>query len=73
MAQAQGLDMARLKTDMQAPDITAQIIANFNLARAIRAFQTPTFVAGSALAAHVLSSNSASIDFPKEIAAARGH
>jgi protein-disulfide isomerase len=72
-AQAQGLDMARLKADMQAPDITAQIIANFNLARAIRAFQTPTFVAGSALAAHVLSSNSASIDFPKEIAAARGH
>ncbi len=71
-AEKLGLDMARLKADMQAPDVTQQIIANFNLARAIRAFQTPTFIAGNRVAAHVLSSNSAGIDFPREIALARG-
>jgi len=71
-AKAVGLDVARLKEDMQGPDIADRIIANFNLARAIRAFQTPTFVAGSQLVAHVLSSDSASIDFPREIAAAHG-
>jgi protein-disulfide isomerase len=71
-AQAQGLDMARLKTDMQAPDITARIIANYNLARAIRAFQTPTYIADNRLAAHVLSSDSAGIDFAREIVVARG-
>jgi protein-disulfide isomerase len=71
-ARAQGLDMARLKADMQAPDIGARIIANYNLARAIRAFQTPTYIAGNRLAAHVLSSDSAGIDFAHEIAAARG-
>ncbi|MCP5412972.1 MAG: DsbA family protein [Alphaproteobacteria bacterium] len=72
-AQDAGLDMARLKQDMQAPAVAQQIIANFNLARAIRAYQTPTFIAGNRLAAHVLSSTSASIDFPQEIAAARGN
>ena len=67
-----GLNMQALPHDMQAPQITAQIIANYNLARAIRAFQTPTYVAGGSAGAHVLSSTSASIDFRKEIAVARG-
>ena len=67
IAKQSGLDVARLKRDMQAPWITDQIIANFNLARAIRAFQTPTFMVNG----HELSSTSASIDFPKEVAAAR--
>ena len=61
--------MARLKTDMDSPDVTNEIIANFNLARSLRIFQTPGFIAGG----HMLSSESASIDFPKAIAAARGH
>jgi 2-hydroxychromene-2-carboxylate isomerase len=67
-----GLDMQSLPQQMQAPQITAQILANYNLARAIRAFQTPTYVAGGSAGAHVLSSTSASIDFPQEIATARG-
>lgn len=67
MAKASGLDLARLKRDMYAPDVTDEIIANFNLARAIRAFQTPTFIVNS----HVLGSESAAINFPAEVAAAR--
>ena len=67
-AKSVGLDVQRLKKDMEAPEITAQIIANFNLARSIRAFQTPTFIAAN----HELSSTSASIDFPRVVAAARG-
>jgi protein-disulfide isomerase len=67
MAKASGLDMARLKRDMNAPEVTDEIIANFNLARAIRAFQTPTFIVNG----HVLGSESAAINFAAEVAAAR--
>jgi protein-disulfide isomerase len=67
MAKASGLDVARLKRDMNAPSISDQIIAVFNLARGIRAFQTPTYIVNGRL----LSSESASIDFRKEVAAAR--
>ena len=67
MAKAAGLDLARLKRDMYAPDVTDEIIANFNLARAIRAFQTPAFIVGT----HVLGSDSANINFAAEVAAAR--
>src|SRR4051812_18826236 len=67
MAKASGLDLARLKRDMYAPDVTDEIIANFNLARAIRAFQTPAFIVGT----HVLDSDSANINFAAEVAAAR--
>jgi protein-disulfide isomerase len=51
----------------KASDVTDEIIANFNLARAIRAYQTPAYIVGT----HVLDSDSASIDFAKEVAAAR--
>jgi protein-disulfide isomerase len=68
MAKASGLDVARLRRDMTAPEISDEIIANFNLARGIRAFQTPTFIVGN----HEMSSESASIDFPGAVAAARG-
>jgi protein-disulfide isomerase len=67
LAKASGLDVARLKRDMNAPDVTDEIIANFNLARAIRAYQTPAYIVGT----HVLGSDSAGIDFAKEVAAAR--
>lgn len=67
LAQSSGLDMARLKRDMNAPDVTDELLANFNLARAIRAFQTPAYIVGT----HVLGSDSASIDFAAEVAAAR--
>jgi protein-disulfide isomerase len=62
-----GLDVTRLRKDMDAREITDQIIANFNLARALRIFQTPGFIAGG----HMLSATSAEIDFPKVAAAAR--
>ena len=62
-----GLDVTRLKKDMEAPAIYAQIIANFNLARALRIFQTPTFIIGG----HIVTEPSAQIDFPRLVAAAR--
>ena len=62
-----GLDMNRLRKDMDAPEIADAIIANFNLARSLRIFQTPGLIAGG----HMLSSPSAEIDFPKLAAAAR--
>jgi hypothetical protein len=49
---------------MVAPDVTDEIIANFNLARAIRVFQTPAYIVG----AHLVTGNSADIDFAKEVA-----
>jgi protein-disulfide isomerase len=67
MAKASGLDVARLKRDMNAPEVTDEIIANFNQARAIRAFQTPAFI----VKGHILGSDSASINFRAEVAAAR--
>jgi protein-disulfide isomerase len=67
MAKASGLDVARLKRDMYAPEVTDEIIANFNQARAIRAFQTPAFI----VRGHILGSESAAINFPAEVAAAR--
>ena len=68
MAKVSGLDVARLRKDMAAPEISDEIIANFNLARGIRAFQTPVFIVGGRL----MNSESASIDFPRAVAAARG-
>jgi protein-disulfide isomerase len=66
-ARAVGLDIARAKRDMLAPDVSDEIIANFNLARGIRAFQTPTYIIGG----HILTADSANIDFGREVAAAR--
>jgi len=62
-----GLDLARLRKDMAAPAITNEIIANFNLARSLRIFQTPGFIVGT----HILTGPSAQIDFPKVVAAVR--
>jgi protein-disulfide isomerase len=62
-----GLDVGRLRKDMTAPEITDEIIANFNLARSLRMFQTPGFIVGN----HILTGPSADIDFPKAVAAAR--
>jgi len=72
MARASGLDVARLKRDMDAPEISDQIISVFNQARAIRIFQTPAFIVGGRRGVHVLDSESASIDFAREVAHARG-
>jgi protein-disulfide isomerase len=69
MAKAAGLDVARLKRDMNAPWISDQIIAVFNLARGIRGFQTPIFIVNG----RQLGSESAAIDFRREVALARRH
>lgn len=67
-AKSAGLNVARLRADMAAPQIADEIIANFNLARALRLFQTPAFIVGN----HILTGPSAQIDFPRAVAAARG-
>jgi protein-disulfide isomerase len=64
-----GLDVGRLRKDMEAPEITDEIIANFNLARALRIFETPGFIVGG----HMLTGLSAEIEFPKVVAAARAN
>lgn len=66
-AQAVGVDVARARRDMFAPDVTDEIIANFNLARGIRVFQTPAYIVG----AHLVTGDSADIDFAKEVARAK--
>jgi protein-disulfide isomerase len=66
-ARAVGVDVNRARRDMLAPEVSDEIIANFNLARGIRAFQTPTYIVGG----HILTSDSAEIDFAREAAAAR--
>jgi protein-disulfide isomerase len=67
IAQSVGLDMDRLRRDMELTEVYAQLIANFNLARAIRIFQTPTFIIGN----HIITEPSAQIDFPAQVARAR--
>jgi protein-disulfide isomerase len=65
-AKKTGADMARLKRDMQSPAITDAIIANFNLARGLRIFQTPGYIFNG----HIYTGQSADIDFNKLYAAA---
>jgi len=71
VAKSVGLDVARLKKDMGAPQIADRIIANYNLARGIRVVQTPAVIVGGPGGVHIMGSESAAIDFPKAVAAAR--
>lgn len=71
VAKSAGLDVARLKKDMAAPLIADRIIANYNLARGIRVVQTPAVIVGGPGGVHIMGSESAAIDFPKAVAAAR--
>lgn len=66
-ARAVGLDMNRLRRDMNAPEVTDEIINNYNLARGIRVFQTPAYIVGG----HLVTGDSADINFAKEVARAR--
>jgi protein-disulfide isomerase len=63
LARSLKLDMARLRRDMQGPQVNDEIIANFNLARGIRAFQTPAYVVNR----RVLTQDSGEIDFAREV------
>ena len=67
-AKASGIDMVRLRRDMNSPQIADEIIANFNLARSLRLFQTPSIIVGS----HIMTGPSVEMDFPKAVAMARG-
>jgi len=66
-AKSVGVDVNRARRDMLAPDVTDEIIANFNLARSMRVFQTPAYIVG----AHLVTGDSADIDFAKEVARAK--
>ncbi len=66
-ARATGIDIPRARREMNAADISDEIIANFNLARGIRAFQTPTYIVGG----RILTADSGDIDFAREVALAR--
>jgi len=66
-AKSVGLDVARARRDINAPEVNDEIIANFNLARGIRVFQTPAYIVG----AHIVTGDSADIDFAKEVARAK--
>ena len=67
IAEDVGLDVARLRQDMEAPEIAAHIIDNYDLARALRVYQTPTFI----IDGHIVTQPSAEIDFPQLVSAAR--
>jgi protein-disulfide isomerase len=67
MAASVGCDVDQLRKDMDKPEIADQLLANFNLARALRIKETPSFIVDT----RFLNSTSADIDFPKEIALAR--
>ena len=67
-AKAVGVDVGRARRDMVAPDVTDEIIANFNLARGIRVFQTPAYIVGT----HLVTGDSADINFAREVARAKG-
>jgi len=67
-AKAVGVDVGRARRDMYAPDVTDEIIANFNLARGIRVFQTPAYIVGT----HLVTGDSADINFAREVARAKG-
>ena len=66
-ARGVGLNIDRLRQDMAAPSIANEIIENFNLARGLRIFQTPSFIVGD----RILTGPSAQIDFPVVIGDAR--
>lgn len=72
MAGKVGLDIAKLKTDMESPEVTGQLIDTFNLARALKISLTPGYIVNATVLSGVSAkTSSAAINFPQEIAAAR--
>jgi protein-disulfide isomerase len=67
VAKEAGLDVERLRRDMNAPEIADAIIGNFNQARALRITTTPTFIISN----RMIYEPSATLDFGKAVAAAR--
>lgn len=72
MAAKVGLDVAKLKADMESPEVTDQIIDTMNLARAMKISITPGYIVNATVLSGVSTkTSSAAISFPDEIAAAR--
>lgn len=72
MAAKTGLDVEKLKADMESPEVTDQIIATFDLARALKISLTPAYIVNATVLSGVSAkTSSAAINFPQEIAAAR--
>jgi protein-disulfide isomerase len=72
MAGKVGLDVSRLKADMESPEVTDQLIDTFNLARALKISLTPGYIVNAKVLSGVSAkTSSAAINFPQEIAAAR--
>ncbi len=68
VAQDLKLDLARLRQDMDAPEVSEEINANLRLGQAIQAPGTPTLVAGG----HILMQSPTEIDFPALARTLRG-
>jgi protein-disulfide isomerase len=68
VARKQGIDVERLRQDMEAPDIADQLERNHALARAIGIRGTPAFIIGDELVPGALSMD----DFKEKVAAQRG-
>ncbi|MCB2107861.1 MAG: DsbA family protein [Rhodobacteraceae bacterium] len=72
IAKSVGLDVARLESEMIAPTIADQLFANFNLARMVKVSVVPGFIVnGRVLAGVSGKTETAKIDFVREVAAAR--
>ena len=55
LAAENGLDVARLKTDMKSPAVNAEISRNLDLAGKLQIEATPTFVVGDQLVSGALT------------------
>jgi len=63
-----GLDVDRLRTDMDSPEIADQLISNFNLARATKISVVPGFIIDDRVLSGVTSRTETSkIDFAEEV------
>lgn len=68
IAQAQGIDVERLRQDMQSSDIDEQLDRNYALARSLGVRGTPAFIIGDELVPGALSMD----DFKQKVQAQRG-
>ncbi len=67
-----GLDVERLKQDMNSTTVTDQLFENFNLARKLRINVIPGYIIkGKVLSGLSSDTVTSAIDFPKEVAEAR--
>jgi protein-disulfide isomerase len=71
-AKSVGLDVERLKKDMAGPDVADQLLANMNLARALKVSVVPGYFVDTRILSGASSRTQTSkIDFAAEVAAAR--